>query len=198
MWLVNKYRNKAFLQGHESYPYWGFVNEAIKKFISDPALSNALKLAKRTFEAFTRPARLNSINFREPGYALLQEYIPNCHFDLRVIIGCGRKAWAIKRAVRKHDFRASGSGVFSTSPSDIPTSVIEMAFETAEKLGSTFVAFDFLLDKEGTCLLVEYSYGIKAPVYDGCPGYWNRDLTFTKDNRHLLEITLQDWINGAC
>ena len=32
---LNKYRNKAFLQGHESYPYWGFVNEAIKKFISE-------------------------------------------------------------------------------------------------------------------------------------------------------------------
>ena len=65
------------------------------------------------------------MSFREKCYFYVQDFIPNNNFDIRVIVVCD-KAFAIKRYVRKNDFRASGSGYIDYSRHSIPENIIKL------------------------------------------------------------------------
>jgi glutathione synthase/RimK-type ligase-like ATP-grasp enzyme len=51
----------------------------------------------------------------EKNYVYFQDFIPQNDFDIRIIV-IGKRAFAIKRMVRKGDFRASGSGNIKYDP----------------------------------------------------------------------------------
>jgi len=123
---------------------------------------------------------------KEIGYAYFQDFIPNNHFDIRVVV-IGDKLMAERRYVRKNDFRASGSGHFEYG--NIPKEVMQIAFETAKKLQMQSVAFDFIFDKDRP-LIVEMSYGFGTHGIKHSGGYWTRDLNW----HNADSVNFCDWM----
>jgi glutathione synthase/RimK-type ligase-like ATP-grasp enzyme len=113
---------------------------------------------------------------RDKGYIYFQDYITNNNYDIRVII-IGERAFAIKRIVRKNDFRASGSGNIIYKKKEIPITCIKSAFKWAVKLDTQNVAFDFVFDNE-KIMLVEISYAFSQESYLSCPGFWDKQLNW--------------------
>lgn len=125
----------------------------------------------------------------QKGYVYFQEFIPNNSFDDRIIV-IGDRAIGLKRYVRKGDFRASGSGVFSYEPKSFNLKSVEIAFDVANKINSQSLAFDFVYDTNNEPLIVEISYCYSTgSAYDNCPGYWDKDL-----NWHEASVNPQYWI----
>jgi hypothetical protein len=87
----------------------------------------------------------------------------------------GNNAFAIKRMVRKNDFRASGSGSILYDKALFDKETIKLAFNITDKLKAQCMAYDFVFS-DGKPLVVEISYGFSMTGYDPCPGYWDSDL----------------------
>lgn len=111
----------------------------------------------------------------EKGYVYFQDFMPNNNHDIRVIV-IGDKAFAIKRMVRKNDFRASGSGDIIHNEAEIDLRCLEIAFDTSRILQSQCLAYDFIFDGDNKPLVVEISYGFSIDGYIDCPGYWDNSL----------------------
>ena len=118
----------------------------------------------------------SKISGKERGYIYFQEFISDNDSDIRVIV-IDQKAFAIKRMVRKNDFRASGSGTILYDKELFDKDTIKLSIETAEKLKTQCVAFDFVY-KNKKPLIVEISYGFSPEGYDDCPGYWDKSLNW--------------------
>lgn len=163
---------KAFGSGFKQFDSWGNLKEVVGKFKNKKAtfknlLGAVYRILVSTEFALQMP--------REKGYAYFQEFIPNNDSDIRVIV-VGKKAFALKRMVRKGDFRASGSGNIIYDKDQIDQRCIKIAFETNEKLKSQSIAYDFVFDENNTPLIVEISYGFSVEAYDQCEGYWDGEL----------------------
>jgi hypothetical protein len=115
----------------------------------------------------------------EKGYVYFQDYIPDCSYDIRVEYICGN-AMAMKRYVRKNDFRASGSGTFDYSPDEIPREALKLTHQIADSLELKTAAIDFLM-YEGRPVIAEisYAFGIDTDAFD--LGYWDSTLTFRNE-----------------
>lgn len=107
---------------------------------------------------------------REKGYVMFQDFVQGNDSDWRVIV-IGNRLYGMKRRVREGDFRASGSGEYIYEP--IPREMMQIAFETAEKLRLQSVAFDFMYH-EGKPVIVEMCYGFGTTGSSQCKGYWDR------------------------
>jgi hypothetical protein len=125
---------------------------------------------------------------KEKGYVYFQDFIPNNNFDIRVIV-IDNKAFAVKRYVRKKDFRASGSGKIAYGKEHFSSEIIMLSFELSEKLKTQCVAFDYVFGENGKPLVVEISYGFSTLAYDFCVGYWDRSLNFVEGS-----FIPQDWM----
>lgn len=127
---------------------------------------------------------------KDKGYIYFQDFIPNNHYDIRVIV-IDEKAFAIKRLVRKGDFRASGSGEIEYERELISKNTLEISFQIAELLKSTCLAVDFIYENENP-LITEISYGFLSNVYDKCEGYWDKHL-----NWYEREFNPHGWMVDA-
>jgi glutathione synthase/RimK-type ligase-like ATP-grasp enzyme len=116
---------------------------------------------------------------KEKGYIYFQDFIPNNNFDIRVVV-IGDKAFALKRLVRKGDFRASGGGNIVYDKNQIDERCVKIAFEVNDKIKSQSIAYDFVFDKDNNPLIIEISYGYAMKAYDNCEGYWDKDLNWYK------------------
>jgi len=125
---------------------------------------------------------------REKGYIYFQDFIANNTFDIRVIV-ISDKAFAIKRMVRKGDFRASGSGNIIYGKENISLETIKIAFDLTDKLQLQCGAYDFVFDNERKPMVIEMSYGFSPLAYDQCVGYWDKSLVF-----HEGPFIPQDWM----
>ena len=125
---------------------------------------------------------------KEKGYIFFQEFVSTKGFDIRVVV-IGEKAFALKRNVRKNDFRASGSGDFTFNIDEIPISAIKIAFEVSNKIQASCIAYDIVFNEKEEPLILEVSFGFAMKVYDGCPGYWDRNLQL-----HLGQFNPQAWM----
>lgn len=177
--------NRAFGRGFAQFDRLGYFKERFNKF----------KSGKDTFigvlKGFARIFITSKFSKQQPpekGYIYFQDFIPKNNCDIRVII-ISNKAFAIKRMVRENDFRASGSGNISYDPAKIRKIFIELAFKVNSKIGSSSIAFDFIVDEDGNPLIVEISYGYATKAYDRCPGYWDSDLKW-----HEGKFNPQEWI----
>lgn len=171
--VAKKLIKKAFGKGFSNYDKWGSIKERYRKW----------RLGKTSFfdliKGFVRlaaPPPFTKVLGREVGYAYFQDFIPNNDHDIRVIV-IGDKAFAIKRMVRKNDFRASGSGNILYDKQYFDDQVIKLSFDIHFKLKSQCTAMDFVYDK-GEPKVVEISYGFSPEGYDPCPGYWDKNLTW--------------------
>lgn len=170
---ARKIVRKIFSKGIQQYNAYGSLKERYRKY----------KLGKNSFyDVFKGLLRFiysppyARIAGRERGYVYFQDFIPNNDSDIRVIV-IHNKAFAIKRMVRKNDFRASGSGNILYEKKHFDEATIKLSFELATKLKSQSAAFDFVY-KDGKPLVVEVSYGFVKEGYDACPGYWDSEMNW--------------------
>lgn len=167
---------KAFGRGFSQFDRLGHLKERFSRF----------RQGKDTFigvcKGFARlfiPTEFAKMYHREKGYVYFQEFIPNNSFDIRIVV-VGDKSFALKRLVRKNDFRASGGGSIIYDKNQIDERCVRIAFEINEKIQSQSIAYDFVFDKDNNPLIVEISYGYTASAYDKCEGYWDKDLNWHK------------------
>jgi glutathione synthase/RimK-type ligase-like ATP-grasp enzyme len=160
-----KFRYKNFKSGKESFV--GVLKGIVRLFIGN---------------------KYSNMVPREKGYVYFQDFIPNNKFDIRVIV-VGEKAFALKRLVRKNDFRASGSGNIVYNKSEIDERCIQISFNVNEKLKCQSIAFDYVFDENNNPLIVEISYGFDVKAYDPCPGYWDSSLKWNEE-----KFNPQEWM----
>ena len=170
---AQKLINKAFGKGFSNYDAMGSLKERWRNWrLGKTSITDLAKGMVR----FIAPPPFTKALGREVGYAYFQDFIPDNDHDIRVIV-IGNKAFAIKRMVRKNDFRASGSGTILYDKALFNVQDIQLAFEVHEKLKSQCTAMDFVY-LDGKPLLVEISYGFASAGYDPCPGYWDNNLNW--------------------
>jgi len=168
---ANKAIRKAFGKGFKQYNAYANLKDRWKKYRE--GLVPFKEILKGVVRVVFVPGYSRSFG-RENAYVYFQNFIPGNDHDIRVIV-IDKKAFAIKRMVRKSDFRASGSGhiLYEREHFDIKT--ISLAFDLSEKLQSQCMAYDFIY-QDGNPLLIEISYGFSSKGYINCPGYWDKEL----------------------
>ncbi len=108
---------------------------------------------------------------------LYQKYLPNNLFDHRVIV-IGKRAFALRRFVRKKDFRASGSGNIDMNPDKIDTRCIEIAFSISNKLNFNTMGYDLIYDEDNKPYISELGYCFADGYLQNCRGYWDEKLSW--------------------
>lgn len=177
--------DQAFSRGFASFNKLENLKERIRKYKYDKgSLFSIIKGIVR----FVVPIYSRSMLPVQKGYAYFQDYIPDNNYDIRVIV-IGDRAFAIKRIVRDHDFRASGSGKILYEKENIPPVTVELSFTLSAKLKSQCTAFDFIFDIDGCPKVIEVSYGFNQFGYDKCVGYWDRSMRFYEGT-----FSPQDWM----
>lgn len=163
----------AFGKGFSNYDACGSLKERWRKWtLGKTSITDLVKGIVR----FVYPPPFAKVLGKEIGYIYFQDYIPDNDYDIRVIV-IGDKAFAIKRMVRKNDFRASGSGNILYEKENFDDNTIRLAFDVHNKLKSQCTAMDFVYDN-GQPKIVEISYGFVKEGYDACTGYWDKDLNW--------------------
>lgn len=167
--------------------------KGISRFNKTDNILDTIYTSSRTKSSFIKTSKsiartiVNPNNSKESGYVYFQDYIPNNDSDTRVVVINGKYAAAEKRFVRKNDFRASGSGLFSYS--DIDPNVIKVAFDIANKLKLQCVAFDFIKSENNLPLLIEMSYGFGTAGILSVPGFWDNEMRWFEE-----EFKPHDWL----
>ncbi len=181
---------KAFSIGFCQYDRWGQFKERCRRFREGQ--ESILAIPKGMIRLIILPpfARMHS---RERGYVYFQDYIPNNKFDIRIVVVGGR-AFALKRMVRKNDFRASGSGTIIYRRDEIDERCVRIGLDINKKLKAQSIAYDFIFDEKLTPLIVEISYSYAVKAYDACPGYWDEDLDWHEGPFNPQEWMIEDLI----
>ena len=116
----------------------------------------------------------------EQGYVYVQEFIPNAGYDIKIAVVNGKVGY-FARHVRPGDFRASGGGAFFYDRAVVPKTVVRAAQETARRLGSLCMGFDFVVNSEsGEPRIVEMSYGFSHRGILDAGGHWDADGTWVE------------------
>jgi glutathione synthase/RimK-type ligase-like ATP-grasp enzyme len=170
---AKKLIRKAFGRGFPAYDPIGSLKERWRLYKLDKTNFRDLLEGVARFAIAPAYARVRG---HERGYIYFQEFIADNDSDIRVIV-IGDKAFAIKRMVRKDDFRASGSGNILYDKALIYEATVNLSFEMAEKLKTQCVAFDFV-HRDNKPLILEISYGFSPAGYDPCPGYWDKEMNW--------------------
>lgn len=111
-------------------------------------------------------------------YVYFQKFCPNNAWDTRVTTA-GLRAHAFKRFVREGDFRASGSGNWDISPTNIDKRMVRIALDISKHFGFQAMAYDFVVDENNEPRIVEISYCYGGAGYpDFMNGYWDYDLNW--------------------
>jgi len=163
---------RAFGRGFSLYDPFESLRERIRKY--HQGLDSGFSIIKG-LARFVYPPRYTKVLGNESGYAYFQDFVPDNQSDIRVLV-VERRAFGVRRSNRPGDFRASGSGIRSYDPGDIPISCIQSAFDISKKIGSACVALDFVIDCSGIPRVIEMSYGSPVDFYDDCGGYWDTQL----------------------
>jgi glutathione synthase/RimK-type ligase-like ATP-grasp enzyme len=170
---ANHLIRKAFGRGFKQYEGWSNFKERYRKYrLGKTSLWNVLKGIIR----LVRPTRYARLTGREKGYVYFQDFIPGNDYDIRIIV-INDRAFAIKRMVRKNDFRASGSGFILYEKEHFDEETVRLAFEVSGKLKGQCMTYDFVY-LNGKPLIVEISYGFDMVGYDACTGYWDNDMNW--------------------
>jgi glutathione synthase/RimK-type ligase-like ATP-grasp enzyme len=171
--IACKYIRKAFGRGFSAYYAIGNIKERWRLYRSGK--SNLKDLLEGVVR-FVLPPAFAKVKGHEKGYIYFQEFIAGNDHDIRVVV-IGNKAFAIKRMVRRNDFRASGSGQILYDRNLFDENIIRLSFDLASRLKCQCVAFDYI-HQNMKPLLVEISYGFSPVPYELCPGFWDKDLVW--------------------
>lgn len=184
--------NKAFGSGFSQYQALDNLKERFRKYRKGKtSAKDVLKGVVR----LVKPPAFAKVAGKEMGYVYFQEFIPGNDHDIRVVV-IGDKAYAIKRMVRKNDFRASGGGDILYAKELFDDALIQLSFEINEKIKSQSLAMDFVFDN-GKPLLVEISFGFSMAGYDPCPGYWTKDMQWHEGKFNPYGWMIEDMIKST-
>jgi len=179
---------KAFSSGFKQYDPIANLKERWRKYKLGKTDSKDLLKGLVRFFYSTRHSKIAG---PEIGYVYFQDFMPNNDSDFRVIVIDG-KAFAIKRLVRKNDFRASGSGHLIYDKSSFDEDTIKLSFEICEKLKCQSLSIDYVY-KEGEPYIVEISYGFPYKNFiENCEGYWDSKMIW-----HEGSFNAQGWMVQA-
>ena len=168
-----RFIHKAFKKGFKQYHPIANLKERIRKYRKGKtSFDDVLKGLVR----IVLPTEYAHIQGNDRGYIYFQDFIPDNTHDIRVTY-VFNKCFALRRRVRKGDFRASGSGMIEYDMSKIPEQALRIAFEVAKRLKLQTAAFDFVMYK-GSPLIVELSYGFGYDVDQFNHGYWDDQLKY--------------------
>lgn len=181
---ASKLVDNAFGRGFPAYDRFGNLKETWMHFKRIPS-KNYFEFLKSIRRFFVSTA-FAKVRGKEKGYVIFQEFIPNNSFDVRVVV-IGERAFAIKRLVRKNDFRASGSGLIEYDKERIDVRCVKIAFEVTQNLNAQCVAFDFVFDQNNSPLIVEINYGFAHDAYFKCPGWWDKQLIWNEGKFNSAE-----------
>jgi len=115
----------------------------------------------------------------EKNYFMLQKFLPNNRFDIRITT-IGNRAFGFRRFNRENDFRASGSGNINYDHKEIDLRCVSIALEISNKLKFQSMAYDFLLNEKKEPEFCEISYTFNDRAIFNCEGFWNKELEFIK------------------
>lgn len=153
----------------------------------------ALKKVVTGFGHLFIPTEIERFSSREKGYVYFQDFISDNNYDTRLVV-VGNRCFGLRRYCRKGDFRASGSGLFEYGPKLFDKRSIRYAFETARKLQTQSLAFDFvMLNNDPKIVEVSYCYTM-GPAYDNCPGYWDENLQWHGKPVNPQYFIIEDFI----
>ena len=177
--------NRAFGKGFPQFDRLNHLKENYNKYKSG---QNTLLGVSKGIGRSVIPPNFSKQQPPEKGYAYFQDFLPGNDCDLRVIV-IGDKACALKRFVRKDDFRASGSGLLDYNKENLDERCIELAFKVDKKIKAQSTSYDFAYDYNNNPLIIEISYGFPTKFCDPCPGYWDSCL-----NWHEGKLNPQEWM----
>ena len=163
--------NRAFGRGFSNYNSYGILKDRINHYRKGK--ESFFGVIKGVGHLFIRTS-YSRVAGRERGYAYFQDFIPGNTHDIRITYVAGR-IFALRRRVRKGDFRASGGGLQEHDMSRIPIEAVKIGFSVAEQLKLQTAAFDFVISETGP-LIVEVSYGFGYDPQQFDFGYWDRQL----------------------
>lgn len=189
--VAKKLISKAFGKGFSQYDSVSNLKERWRKYRQGNATAESLVKGVARL-AYTTD--FDRVAGREKGYVYFQDFVPENDHDIRVII-IESKAFAIKRYVRKNDFRASGSGSISYKKEEFDEKLIELSFKLSEKIQSQSLAIDYVF-KGNKPLIVEVSFGYVKEVYVECEGYWDRNLKWHKGNFNPQSWMINEFIKN--
>jgi len=176
---------RAFGRGISQFDPWRNFLEQLRLYRQNGG--SITRVLKGIYRYFIYPEYAKT-NVADRNYVYFQDFIPNNEFDTRIIV-IDRKAFAVRRMVRRGDFRASGSGNILYGKENFSAETIKLAFDLARKLQSQCAAFDFVHDQFGQPMVTEVSYGFVAGAYKPCVGYWDESLEF-----HDGAFNFLDWM----
>jgi glutathione synthase/RimK-type ligase-like ATP-grasp enzyme len=114
----------------------------IDRHMEHIALDKGRPKIKRALQRIFRPRPVL-------GLIVFQDYIPNLSGDWKILIW-GNQACGVQRYNRPNDFRASGSGRLAFS--DVPTPVLDFAYDAIAQLGLPWGSLDIGYDGEQSYL----------------------------------------------
>lgn len=186
---AKRFINKSFGRGHVQFSSIAQLKDTIKKTTqgkaSFPQLAKAI--ARPFYNLFFGKFR-RSVLGKGIGYVLFQDFMPNNTFDNRIIV-IEDKAFGVKRLALKNDFKSSEFNGIISDREQIDIRSVKIAFETARKMKSTSVGFDFIFDKDNNPVIAEMGYGFIPKTYADCKGYWDEQL-----NWHEADFHPEDWM----
>jgi len=86
---------------------------------------------------------------------VVQEFIPNLDEDFKILV-YGEKYYVLERKVRKNDFRASGSGIFSY-PLVPPSGLLDFANDIFSSFQVPFISLD-IAKSNNRFILIEFQF----------------------------------------
>jgi len=181
---------KAFKRGFPQFDRIGYLKEKIRQF--NEKQETFWGIIKGIVRLFVQ-TKFSKMYSKEKGYIYFQNFIPYNNYDIRIIV-IGEKAIAIKRMVRKNDFRASGSGHVIYLKEFIDINCIRISFDISEKLNCLCMSYDFVFENNKP-FLVEMSYGFVKKIYDHCDGYWTKDLIWHNEKVVSMVWIMEELIN---
>lgn len=184
--------HQAFSKGFSQFNKINNLNENIRKLKNGNG--SILGVVKGVGRLLIEP-HYSRIQAPERQYIYFQEFIPNDGFDIRVVV-IGEKAVALKRLVRKNDFRASGSGNLVFENQNIDKRYIKLAFDVSSKLSSQCLSVDLIHSKKDEIFIVELSYGFPMNNFlDGASGYWDENLKWYEGKFNPYEWMIKSLFN---
>jgi len=180
---------KTFARGYRQFDRKTGVKDSLSILMSGKG--SILQFAKSIGKVFVH-SKYEKTKGRERGYVYFQEFLPANDHDIRVIV-IGEKAFAIKRLVRKNDFRASGSGNIIYKKDEIDQDCVSNAFEYSKRIEANCLTFDFIYDAGRNPLVVEISFGFSPKAYYACDGYWDSQMNWHPGN-YMQEEWMVDLI----
>lgn len=188
---AQKIISKAFNKGFSKYNRFNDLKEVYRNyFMGKSKFIDLLKSFRRLFVS----TKFANQAGNDAGYLLIQDFIPNNTFDIRIIV-IGKRAFGIKRLVRANDFRASGGGKIIYEKAKIDERCVKISFDVNQRIKSQCIAYDFVFDEKNTPLIVEVNYGFDKLGYQTCPGYWDEKLIWHEGSFDPCEWIIDDLIN---